>query len=159
MKRAASDSFLSGEDVTHSQNAALCWRAHNGVIEILLVTSRETGRWVIPKGWPIEGMDGARAAAREAWEEAGVRGRIEPQCVGFFSYDKVLNRNEDRSVSVPCVVSVFSIAVDRRDKRFPEKGQRRVRWFRQDKAATKVDEPDLQALIAAFAPSAPSPGD
>ena len=59
-------------------------------IEYLLVTSRETGRWIIPKGWPIEGMKPAKTAAREAYEEAGVRGTVSDKAIGNYSYKKEL---------------------------------------------------------------------
>jgi 8-oxo-dGTP pyrophosphatase MutT (NUDIX family) len=140
-----------GEE-TQSQFGALCWRMRRGRIEVLLVTSRDTGRWVIPKGWPVEGLDGAGSASREAWEEAGVRATESPVALGFYTYDKVLQRGGDSPSSVPCVVSVFAMAVTRQTKDFPEARQRRRRWFSQAKASRKVDEPELQALIAGFAP-------
>ncbi|MEN9850080.1 MAG: hypothetical protein RL128_243, partial [Pseudomonadota bacterium] len=62
--------------VARTQYGALCWRMHRGKVEVLLITSRDTGRWVIPKGWPIDGLAPAQTAAREAWEEAGVEGDI-----------------------------------------------------------------------------------
>lgn len=152
MKTAPTVQFRAegGENLT--QFGALCWRRRRGGIEVLLVTSRDTGRWVIPKGWPVDGLDGAGSASREAWEEAGVRATEPPVALGFYTYDKVLGRGEDRSASVPCVVSVFAMAVTRQSKDFPEARQRRRRWFSQAKAARKVDEPELQALIAGFSP-------
>ena len=64
------------------QVAALCWRmGQGGAVEILLVTSRDTGRWVIPKGWPMDGKSASAAAAREAWEEAGVKGTVRPESI------------------------------------------------------------------------------
>lgn len=134
-----------------TQVAALCWRLARGQIEVLLVTSRETGRWVLPKGWPMPDAPDGAAAQREAWEEAGVRG--EPgEGLGLYTYEKVLNRDSLSPEAVPCVVAVFPLHVDSRKKSFPEAGQRRVKWFPRDKAARKVAEPALQALIAGFAP-------
>jgi 8-oxo-dGTP pyrophosphatase MutT (NUDIX family) len=116
--------------------------------EILLITSRDTGRWVIPKGWPMADLCPADAAAREAWEEAGVEGRA-GDALGFFAYRKGL----PGQVAVPCVVEVFAMRVDRLADRYPEKGQRRRKWFSPEKAAKKVDEPGLRALILGFAPA------
>lgn len=133
---------------TRDQIGALCWRPHGSGHEVLLITSRETGRWVIPKGWRMQGLTDAGAAAREAWEEAGIEGEATEDAVGFFAYRKVLTGGN----SVPCVVKVFSLRVDRLVNRYPEKGQRRRKWFAPEKAAKKVDEPDLRHLILSFAP-------
>lgn len=129
-----------------SQQAALCWRMHRGRPEVLLITSRDTGRWVIPKGWPMDGLSTADAAAREAWEEAGVEGRIQPDPVGYYSYDKLTNGK-----AMPCMVSVFPLRVARLADKFPERKQRRRKWFAADKAARKVAEPELRALLNSFA--------
>lgn len=151
MKTTAQDTFATDGADRRTQFGALCWRTSRGRTEVLLVTSRETGRWVIPKGWPITGLEPAEVAAREAWEEAGAKGSAGPHCLGFFTYDKVLDRAAD-PVEVPCVVAVFPMRVTHRDKVFPEVRERRVKWFTPDRAATKVDEPELQTLIAGFTP-------
>lgn len=133
-----------------AQTGALCYRvtARRGV-EVLLVTSRDTGRWVIPKGWLMKGRSPAEAALREAFEEAGVEGEVAGDMLGLYSYDKVM---ADRSVQ-PCVVSVFPVAVARLKSSFPEHGQRERRWFRPKKAARKVAEPELSEILAAFEPA------
>jgi 8-oxo-dGTP pyrophosphatase MutT (NUDIX family) len=131
-----------------NQFGALCWRRHGKGHEVLLITSRDTGRWVIPKGWPMREMTPPEAAAREAWEEAGVQGTTTTRGLGFFAYRKGLA--PDRAL--PCVVEVFALKVDRLADSYPEKGQRRRKWFRPEKAAKKVDEPDLRQLILAFVP-------
>jgi 8-oxo-dGTP pyrophosphatase MutT (NUDIX family) len=129
------------------QNAALCYRlTANRKTEILLITSRETGRWVLPKGWPMAGKSAAEAAAREAFEEAGAEGAISNHCVGFYSYRKVL----EGGIDVPCVVAVYPLSVRRLNSRYPERGQRRLKWFAPRKAAAKVVEPELAALLAEF---------
>src|SRR5688572_19108780 len=88
------------------QHGALPYRVgRDGVVEILLVTSRGTRRWIIPKGWPIKGLKPARSAAREAYEEAGVRGAIGSKAIGSFVYDKWI----EEGVSVPCEVGVFPL--------------------------------------------------
>lgn len=139
-----------------SQLGALCWRMRNGEPEVLLVTSRDTGRWVIPKGWPIENLTAPAAAAREAWEEAGVEGRVEPLCLGYYSYEKILGRQSkaapDPQRSVTCLVAVYPVRVDQLRDVFPEVHQRRRKWFSPTKAARKVDERELQALLRDTAP-------
>jgi 8-oxo-dGTP pyrophosphatase MutT (NUDIX family) len=131
-----------------NQMGALCWRMHGNRPEVLLITSRDTRRWIIPKGWPMADLAPGDTALREAWEEAGVEGRGSDRSLGFFAYRKGLS---DQS-SVPCVVEVFPVRVDRLADRYPEKGQRRRKWFSPEKAARKVDEPDLRALILSFVP-------
>ena len=81
-----------------------------GVPEFFLVTTRKTKRWMIPKGWPIKGLKAAKSAAREAYEEAGVRRNIQSKSVGFFTYDK---RQEENGIIVSCAVSVFPLLVKR----------------------------------------------
>lgn len=128
------------------QSGVLCWRMHRGRVEVLLITSRDTGRWVIPKGWDMPGLTPAQSAAREAWEEAGVKGEINEEGLGLFRYDKVL--------PVPpvltCHVQVFALRVHTLSDRFPERKQRRRKWFDTEKAARKVNEPELRRLLAAL---------
>lgn len=146
-------SFYPDGDAPRTQFGALCWRRTRGKVEILLVTSRETERWVIPKGWPIPGKSPEASAAQEAWEEAGIKGEVGPTCLGVFAYDKVIDHDLPGPPTLPCVVSVFPLRVTRQSRSFPEAGQRRLKWFPLDKAARKVDEPELQALIAGFDPT------
>ncbi len=130
------------------QVAALCWRVdQGGVMEILLVTSRDTGRWVMPKGGRMRGLKDAQAAAQEALEEAGVEGRVTETPLGVFSYLKRLKRRGPR----PTQVTVFALEVQVQHGDWREAAQRTRRWFRADRAAVMVDEPDLAALIRAFA--------
>jgi len=136
---------------TRTQFGALPFRRKKGGLEILLVSSLDTGRWIIPKGWPVDGMTPADAAAREAWEEAGARGRMHETCVGHYSYSKYL----DEDLSLPVIVAVFGLEVQRLDDRFPEQGTRKRRWFTPGKAAARVDEPDLKQIIRAFDPGRP----
>ncbi len=126
-----------------SQFGAVCWRMHRNKVEVLLITSRDTGRWVIPKGWPMADRAAHEAAATEAWEEAGVRGDVRPDTLGMFSYDKVLGPKK----SVACTVTVFALRVAALHTDFPERKQRRRKWFAVDKAARKVNEPELRALL------------
>jgi 8-oxo-dGTP pyrophosphatase MutT (NUDIX family) len=113
-------------------------------IEVLLVTSRATRRWIIPKGWPIKGFKPARTAAREAYEEAGVRGRVAGRPLGHYVYEK---RLEDRAVLFPCEVQVFPLLVKRQLKKWPEYKQRTVRWFPVPEAAALIKDANLRHLI------------
>lgn len=134
------------------QYGALCWRMGDGGLKVLLVTSRDTGRWIIPKGWPITGLAPEDAAAQEAWEEAGVKGEVNPLCLGRYGYHKGLSD----TTLVPCAVAVYGLRVDRLADKFPEVKERRRQWFRPDEAAGLVNEPDLARLILDFVP--PSQG-
>ena len=138
------------------QIAALPWRHGSNGVLIMMITSRETRRWVIPKGWPIENLTAPAAAAREAWEEAGVEGRVDPLCLGYYSYEKILGRQSkvtpDPQRSVTCLVAVYPVRVEQLLDVFPEVHQRRRKWFSPTKAARKVDERELQALLRDTAP-------
>lgn len=147
MKRDRLNQFLNSGVAPGSQNAALCWRTHRGRIEVLLVTSRDTGRWLLPKGWPMQGRSAAGSAEVEAWEEAGVVGQAEEQPVGYFGYDKVLGPD----ACLPCIVSVHPLRVERLARRFPERRQRSRKWFSAAKAARKVAEPELRDLLERLA--------
>jgi 8-oxo-dGTP pyrophosphatase MutT (NUDIX family) len=140
MKRSQ---FDPAEGDPRSQVAALCWRKHRDRVEVLLITSRETGRWVLPKGWPIDGHDAPGSAAQEAWEEAGVTGAVNPAVVGLFGYDKVTGPK----TSLPCMVSVFGLRVAGLARQFPERKERRRKWFPVDIAARKVAEAELRTLL------------
>ncbi len=138
---------LARGDHARSQFAALCWREHAGTLQVLLVTSRDTGRWIVPKGWPMSGRSPFEAAAREAWEEAGVEGAVATDPMGEYDYRKVLKSGAD----LPVRVELFPLRVARVSDRFPEAAQRRRRWFVPHKAARRVAEPGLGALILRFA--------
>ncbi|WP_423794519.1 NUDIX hydrolase [Methylobacterium durans] len=131
----------------YAQVAALPFRLGvKGRPEILLVTSRETRRWIIPKGWPMPGRKDHRAAEREAYEEAGLKGQIGKKAVGKYRYDKRLGDGS----TVACAVKVFPLEVSDERKRWPEKKQRRRRWYRPAEAADLVNERDLQKLLLSF---------
>lgn len=129
------------------QVAALPWRRGTDGIEILLVTSRETRRWVTPKGGRMAGKTDAEAAAQEALEEAGVEGHVAEQPFGAFRYLKVLKRRPPRW----CVVAVFPLEVVTEHPDWKEKAERVREWMSPAEAERRVDEPELKALIAAFA--------
>ena len=132
---------------TPLQYAALCYRRKKGVVEILLITSRGTGRWILPKGWAMKKESEPGTAAQEAYEEAGVVGQIDPTALGTFEFDKWVH-----GMPVPCTVQVYPLKVERLDDDFPEKDQRQRKWFSIEEAAAKVDEPQLQDLIKSFCP-------
>lgn len=116
--------------------------AKNDVL-ILLVTSRDTGRWVLPKGNIMLGIAPHRAAAREAEEEAGVRGTIARKPLGRFPYRKWRSAKRFDMAKV----DVFALKVIKERASWKEQGQRQRRWFTRDEAAAMVDEPELRALI------------
>lgn len=126
------------------QVAALCWRKAGKGIKILLVSSRTTRRWILPKGWPMPDRDGAGTALQEAWEEAGILADGSPPFrVGRYSYRKRLTGN----VPVHTVVDVYAIRITGLAEAFPEAGQRERKWFSPDEAAALVQEPELAALL------------
>jgi ADP-ribose pyrophosphatase YjhB (NUDIX family) len=130
-----------------SQFAAVPWRRQaGGGVEILLITSRETRRWVIPKGWPIKGKSSAKSAAQEAFEEAGVRGKTHKRPVGVYHYDKRLKNGRLQHVRV----AVFALQVETEAEAYPEVGQREKLWLAPAEAAKLVDEPELMVLLATF---------
>lgn len=134
------------ERETRRQVAALPFRRNSdGTFEILLVTSRESRRWVIPKGWPMKGRKPYDAAAREAYEEAGLVGLIGKRPLGFYLYEKRL-KNRD---AVLCQVKVFPLEVRKQLKHWPEQHEREGRWFTPSEAAEAVAEAGLSGIIRA----------
>jgi 8-oxo-dGTP pyrophosphatase MutT (NUDIX family) len=122
----------------------LPYRVSNGSgAKFMLVTSRETRRWIIPKGWPKKGQSPRRLAAREAFEEAGVIGAIGKRALGSFSYEKRLKNGK----MIECKVRVFPLEVKRQRKQWPEKQERKVSWLTATEAAKKVREPMLSRII------------
>ena len=115
--------------------------------QFMLVTSRETRRWIIPKGWPKKGKSPHHSAAREAFEEAGVVGAVGRRSVGSFSYEKRLKNGG----AVVCEVRVIPLQVRRQNKQWPEKRERIVKWLSASQAAEKVKEPKLSAIILRLA--------
>lgn len=112
----------------------------------MLVTSRERGRWVLPKGWAKKRMTGAQLAALEAYEEAGLVGKVTRKAIGSYNY---LKRMIDGSV-IDCGVDVFPMRVAELLDDWPERSQRQRRWFTFAEAAEAVEEPDLAALLRAL---------
>ena len=128
------------------QAALLPWRKSARGVEIMLVTSRGTGRWILPKGWPEEGETLRDSAMREALEEAGVEGNAADTALGSYFYDKILSSGLRRR----CEVRVFAMQVKEQRKNWPERGERDRKWYSPQDAAALVAEPDLAELIADF---------
>lgn len=129
------------------QVAALCRREGKRGTEVLVITSRGSGRWIIPKGWPIAGMSDAQSALTEAWEEAGVRDAVvAPQPIGRYSYVK---RPDGTDTQPPLTIEtdVYPMTVGTLARRYPEVGQRRRRWVSPTRAARLVEEPGLRAIL------------
>ena len=110
---------------------------------ICLITSRETNRWVIPKGWPKTNIKNYKMAEIEAQQEAGLHGPISKSCLGTYIYKKKLHT----FASVMCKVEVYPLLVTKQDITWPEKSQRNIDWFSQEEAANLVDEEELSQLL------------
>ncbi|WP_298298605.1 NUDIX hydrolase [uncultured Litoreibacter sp.] len=149
MKQAPLRMEAKNKRDVRTQFAALCYRVKNEKTQILLVTSRQRGRWIIPKGWPVEGATPAQTAATEAFEEAGVEGKALNVCLGLYSYTKMMDGTDD----LPCAVSVFPVRVRKVLDEYPEMDERRRKWFSLKKAAEKVREPELRKILKHFDPA------
>jgi len=139
--------FARGTGTIPVQTAALPWRQRSdGSIELLLITSRSTGRWIIPKGRLMNGKSLAEAAAIEAFEEAGVKGPADERPIGSFDHLK-----QDRLLGpVPYRVVVHPLAVEQVLAQWPERGERQRRWFAPDEAAERVESAQLADLMRRF---------
>ncbi|ODT87767.1 NUDIX hydrolase [Phenylobacterium sp. SCN 70-31] len=130
-----------------TQYAALPWRkADDGSVQILLITSRESRRWVIPKGWPMKDKAPEAAAAQEAYEEAGVLGAPKRKPLGIYHYDKRLRSGRLQHVRV----MVYPLEVAEARDIWPEMAERDRMWGSPAEAAGLVDEPELRTLLAKF---------
>ncbi|MET0409108.1 MAG: NUDIX hydrolase [Hyphomicrobium sp.] len=121
-------------------------KSRSSAIEVMLVSSRETGRWVIPKGWRAKRLDDPDAAAREAKQEAGVTGRIERTPIGSYRYRKTMEFGAIRVVDV----DVYVLWVKKQRKKWREKEERMRLWLPLAEAAKLVREPRLKTLLVEF---------
>ena len=130
--------------VKADQVGALCVRRRdNGSCQMLLITSRDTGRWIIPKGWRAKRLKDHEAAAREAAEEAGVSGKVKSKPIGNYTYPKSIDDTGARSLRV----AVFLLLVRRERNHWPEQDQRKRAWFDVGEAVKEIGESELRALI------------
>ncbi len=130
------------------QVAALCYRRRKKDVEILLVKSLGRGNWILPKGWPMDDRSLAKAAATEAFEEAGAKGKIRKKPVGTYRYTKSRKNGE----LVKCEALAYELEVSDIKKKFPESDIRTARWFSKTEAAESVAFKQLRKLIREFEP-------
>jgi 8-oxo-dGTP pyrophosphatase MutT (NUDIX family) len=140
-------SHVASRSRVRTQYAALPWRMTNGALEILLITTLRTRRWIVPKGWPAAELSAQACAAREALEEAGVCGTAGDKSIGAFRYAKHRKGGE----IVSCKVEVFALEVTAQRRAWVEKGARECRWCSAADAMALVSEPGLRQIIARFA--------
>lgn len=139
---------MSSRRKPRQQYGALPWRRTPSGLEVLLVTSRRTGRWIIPKGWPISRLAPHEAAFQEAYEEAGiVAGDVDSKSIGHFTYFKKNKRGAERQ----CRVDVFMLEVKLEAAEWPESKKRKRQWFAIADAIAAVTEPELKTLLKSFA--------
>jgi 8-oxo-dGTP pyrophosphatase MutT (NUDIX family) len=112
--------------------------------EVCLVTSRNGKRWVAPKGCMEPGKTAGEIALQEAWEEAGLVGSLDPEPIGSYFYEKD---------GATCHVIVFVMQVTGETADWPERSFRQRRWSSAAKAAMRVADPGLRALIEGAAVS------
>ncbi|MFQ5622390.1 MAG: NUDIX domain-containing protein [Paracoccaceae bacterium] len=134
----------SGKKLRKQVAALPVRRTAKGKLRVLMVTSRGTGRWVVPKGWPMKGRKAWQAAAQEALEEAGAVGDISSSKLGSFRYRK----RRSRRAPVTCEVALFPMHVNRLHKKWRERKERRRRWFSPRAAAKRVQEKELRKMLA-----------
>jgi 8-oxo-dGTP pyrophosphatase MutT (NUDIX family) len=135
--------------VVRVQYGALPYRfTPMAALEILVVTTRQSRHWIVPKGWPIKRLTPSKSAAREAFEEAGVRGKIGARAIGNFTYKKTA-RQTDADANYE--VKIFPLLVRRQSATWPEHGQRVVQWVEPEKAIALIREPELKSIVAKFA--------
>jgi len=137
---------MSHYAVKLKQSGVLPYRHRKGKLEVLLVTSLGTGRWVVPKGNIAEDMSARDSAAKEAFEEAGIRGQLAKKGLGGYAYKKA-----DVKGGAICKVELFPMEVETVEEDWPEKTERKRAWMAIDKAAASVAEPRLAELMLAFA--------
>ncbi|WP_297322161.1 NUDIX hydrolase [uncultured Bartonella sp.] len=147
--RIAADKKIVVDGTRLLQVGALVYRLKNGNVEFLLITSRGTKRWIIPKGWPMPGRTLSQAALQEAYEEAGVRGIVEIKSIGSYEYVKAdIPAGENGNFSV----DVFAVLYSYQEKKWPERGQRIFEWVTPQEAANRVIEPQLKNLLLQYRP-------
>lgn len=148
---APTSKSIKGAAIT--QYAALCIRgAAPDHIEVLMITSRDSGRWVIPKGWPMKKKKPHRVAALEAWEEAGGVRKVKKRPIGYYTSVKVLGNGD----GFQAIAQVHLLQVSEISSDYPDSGQRRRVWARPDEAAEMGKEPELKSLIRSVRSMSPA---
>jgi 8-oxo-dGTP pyrophosphatase MutT (NUDIX family) len=132
------------------QYAALPYAVRNGELLVMLVTSRETHRWIIPKGWPERSLRGHEVAELEAFEEAGILGEASVTPLGSFDYHKGHKPGHKPFKEKRCSVEVFPLAVREELDEWPEKGQRRRVWLTPLQAAARISDGNLVEILLNF---------
>ncbi len=127
------------------QSAVVPYRFRDGQVEVMLITSLQTQRWVVPKGHLEPDMSPSESAANEAYEEAGLKGAVRNRAIGVYDYIKI-----DEIVDVTRRVEVFPMKVSHILDDWPEKAMRQRKWMTLEEAVDAVDEPDLKKIIASF---------
>ena len=135
------------KDKDGRQFAALPLMVRDGETMVMLLTSRRTRRWVLPKGWAEPELQPHELAAKEAFEEAGLQGQMEQQPIGSYRYDKLLRGGK----SMLCEVGVYAMWVEQQLPDWPERKQRETRWFGLSEAALAVEEGELATLLLRLA--------
>lgn len=145
--RDFSSRVVRADTVIHLQLAALCLRAGKKEPDVLLVTS-SAGRWILPKGWPMQGKKNSEAARIEAWEEAGVRkAKVARRPVGSFMTTKERGSKADAQ---PCLVKVFELKVAETKRDYPEAEDRDRKWVPLSRAVKVVDDEGLREFLKAY---------
>ena len=135
---------IAGDTSTLFQAGVIAYRIRHGKVQILLMTSRDTGRWIIPKGNIKPGTTPSKAAEQEAFEEAGVKGTIASSApLGMYAYSKKLGSGELRAATV----EVYLLKVERQVKNWPERQERKLAWVSAKKAVSRVEEPGVVPLL------------
>ena len=126
-----------------SQLACICYKKKNNKVKIILITSRGQRRWLIPKGWLIKGKTPIETVITEVWEEAGITGNVTKKSVGIIKYKKYVPNAEALEISA----EVYLMKVNKLYKSYPERLERKRKWFTIKEAIKKVDEPQLSKLL------------
>jgi 8-oxo-dGTP pyrophosphatase MutT (NUDIX family) len=127
------------------QYGAIPFRKKKGAVRLLLITTRRKGRWSVPKGWPIRKKSASGTAAQEAFEEAGLVGKVTKRPVGQFTSRK-LRKNRVQN----CRVKLYPFRVKKQKRNWPEMNQRRTRWVTPDEAQRLIHRAALRDIVAAF---------
>jgi 8-oxo-dGTP pyrophosphatase MutT (NUDIX family) len=134
---------IAANPILH-QTGVIAYRVLDGKVQVLLMTSRDTGRWIIPKGNINGGATPAQAAEKEAYEEAGVKGTIASSIpLGIYTYFKKLGSEKTQ----PAAVEVYLLRVKEQLKKWPEKGERKLSWLSTKEAAELIEEPGVIPLL------------